>query len=142
MLLALNEISTCQYAPNKDKMDKWNQFLYYASTHPNTTIRYHMKNMILMTETDAAYPILPESCRHIAGYYYFTNRMIDYSKGNPAPNSPISIEWKTLKTVVSSSSEAEIGGNFEDAQNVIPLRHILETIYLHQQPTKFPPITT
>ena len=98
--------------------------------------------MILMTEIDAAYPILPESCSHIASYYYFTNRMIDYSKGNPTPNSPISIEWKTLKTVVSSSSEAEIGGNFEDAQNVIPLRHILETIYLHQQPTKFPPITT
>ena len=44
--------------------------------------------------------------------------------------------------MVSSSAEAEIGGTFENAQNVIPLRNILENVYLHHQPTKGSPIIT
>ena len=69
MLLALNEISTCQYAPTQHTMDKCNQVLDYASTHPNETIRYHASDMILMTDTDDAYLVLLEYCSHIAGYY-------------------------------------------------------------------------
>ena len=68
--------------------------------------------------------------------------MLDYSKDTPTPNVPILIEYKTLKTVVSSSDEAETGGNLENAQNVIPLRHSIETLYLHQKPTTGSPIIT
>ena len=39
--------------------------------------------MMLMTDTDAAYLVLPESRSRIAVHYYFTNRMLEYSKGNP-----------------------------------------------------------
>ena len=46
------------------------------------------------------------------------------------------------KTVVSSYAEAEKGGPFKYAHNLIPLQHILETIFLHQQPTKGSPIVT
>ena len=89
MLTALNEISTFQYAPNQDTMYKCNQVLDYASTHPNATIRYHANNMILMTDTDSAYLVLPEARYRIAGYHYFTNRILDYSKGSPTTNGPI-----------------------------------------------------
>ena len=92
--------------------------------------------MILITNTDSDYLVLPEAHSCIAGHYYFTHRMLDYYKGTPTPNGPILSEYNALKSVVSSSAEAETGGNFENAQNVIPLRHILETVYLHQQPTK------
>ena len=44
--------------------------------------------------------------------------------------------------MVSSSDESEKGDTFENAQNVIPLRHITETIYLHQKNTKGSPIIT
>ena len=57
----------------------------------------------------------------MAGYYYFTNRMPDYYKGNPTLNGHILTECKTLKTAFSSSNEAETGGTFENSQNVIPL---------------------
>ena len=98
--------------------------------------------MILMTDTDATYLVLPEARSRIAGYYYFTNRMLDYSKGNPTTNFPILTEFNTLKTVVSASSEAETGGTFEKAQNVIPLKYIIKKVYLYQQPTKGSPIIT
>ena len=68
--------------------------------------------------------------------------MLNYSKGNPTPNGPISKECKIFKTKVSSSAESETGDTFKNAQNIIPLRHILETVYLHQQPTEGSPIVT
>ena len=98
--------------------------------------------MILMTDTYSAYLVLPEARSHIAGYYYSTNRVLVYSKVTPTTNGPILIECKTLKTVVSFSAKSETGGTFENEQNVIPLRHILETFYLRQQPTKGSPIIT
>ena len=58
------------------------------------------------------------------------------------PNIPILTEFNTLKTVVSASSEAETGGTFEKAQNVIPLKYITKKVYLYQQPTKGSPIIT
>ena len=95
-----------------------------------------------MTDTDATYLVLPEARSRIAGYYYFTNRMLDYSKGTPTTNFPILTEFNTLKTVVSASSEAKTGGTFEKAQNVIPLKYIIKKVYLYQQPTKGSPIIT
>ena len=50
-------------------MDKFNQVLYYVSIHLNATIRYHTRNIILMTDTDAAYLVLPEALSPISGYY-------------------------------------------------------------------------
>ena len=133
MIPSLNEIFTCQSIPTQETMDNYNQFLDYVSTHPNATICYHASDMILITDTDDNYLVLLEARTHIVGYYYFTKILLDYYKGTPTTNGPISIECKTLKTVVSFSDEAETGGTFENAQNVIPLRHILENIYLHQK---------
>ena len=64
-------------------MEKYNQVLDYASTHPNATIIYHARNMILMTDTYSAYLVLPTYRSRIEGHYYFTNRIHDYSKGTP-----------------------------------------------------------
>ena len=89
MIPDLNEISICQYTQTQGTMDKCNQVLDYASTHPNATICYHASGMILITNTYYAYLVIPEAHSFIAGHYYFTNRMLDYSKGNPTPNGPI-----------------------------------------------------
>ena len=60
--------------------------------HPNATIRYKASDVILMTDTDDAYLVLPAACSCIAGHYYYTNHMSDYSKGNPTTNGYISTE--------------------------------------------------
>ena len=68
--------------------------------------------------------------------------MLDYSRVTTTPKRPIFTEQKTLKTVVYSSSESETVGTLENAQNVIPLIHILQNFYLNQKPTKGSPIAT
>ena len=80
--------------------------------------------MILMIDTDDAYLVILISHSSIAGHYYFTNRVLDYYKGNPTSNRSILEECKTIKTVVSSSDEAETGGTFENVQNVIQIWNI------------------
>ena len=92
--------------------------------------------MIPTTDTYDAYPVLPVACSFITGHYYFTKHMTDYSRGIPNPNGTILTECKTLKTVVSFSAEAETCGAFDNAQNVIPLQHIIKTFFLHRQPIK------
>ena len=70
-------------------MEKYIQVLDYSSTHPNATIWYHAGDMIIMTDIDTAYLVLSASLSIIAGHFYFTNHMLDYSKVTPAPNGPI-----------------------------------------------------
>ena len=83
MIPSINNIFTCQSVPTQDTMSKYNQNMDYASTHPNATIRYNASNMIILTDIDATYLVLPASCSHIAGHYYFTNHMLDYYNGTP-----------------------------------------------------------
>ena len=125
MLPSCNEISTCQSAPTQDTMDKYNQVLDYVWTHPNSTIRYHASDVILMTDTDYTYLVLLEACSRIAGYYYFTNRMLYYYKGTNNPNVPLLEECKTLKAVFPSSTESEIGVTFEKWK----IYHTTQTYY-------------
>ena len=86
MIPSIKNISACQYVPTQYIMEPFNQVMDYVSTHPNSTIRYHPSNLILMTDIDADYLVIPVSCSHIAGHYYFTNHMLDYSKGTPPQN--------------------------------------------------------
>ena len=87
--------------------------------------------MILMTDTNTAYIVILTDLIHIAGHYYFTNRMPDYYNVTPTTNGPILTERKTPKTMVSSYAEAETCGTFENAQNIIPLQQIIKTVFLH-----------
>ena len=87
--LITQKISTLQYASTQDKMGKFNQVPDYASTHPNSTIWYLVSNMILIKDTYAAYIVLPKARGRISCQYYFTKRMLDYSKVTPTPNGPI-----------------------------------------------------
>ena len=47
-----------------------------------------------MTDIDATYIILPSDRICIAGHYYLTYCMLDYSKETPTPNGPILTECK------------------------------------------------
>ena len=89
-----------------------------------------------MTKTYDTYLVLSSSRSYISGHFYFTNQMLDYYKGTPTTNGIILIESKNPKTVIYSSTESETGGTFKNAKNAIILRHILETVFLHQQHTK------
>lgn len=55
MLPAFGSIATQQANPTKHTMSKVNQFLGYASTHPDAIITYHASNMILVGHSAESY---------------------------------------------------------------------------------------
>ena len=99
-------------------------------------ICYHTLDIILITDSDAAYHVLPKSRSRVAANLYFTTGMPDYAKVTPTPNGPILTTCETLRNVVSSAAEAETGGTFKCVQHAIPIKRILENVFQNPQPTK------
>ena len=83
-------------------MKSLRQLLDYAATRPDAKIRFYASDMILLTDSDAAYLVLPNAKSRAAGYYYLSKLGI-----NPPLNGPIWIECRTLPLVASSAAEAE-----------------------------------
>ena len=113
----------------------------YAATYPNAVIRYHVSDMILHVDTDAAYLVLPKARSRIAGHYYLSNHPLASGTPTPIPNGPIHTVCQTLKNVVSSAAELEMGGLFVNGQQIIPQRNTLITMG-HPQPNNGTPLKT
>ena len=133
MLQALNEIASQQACPTQYTLQKCRRLLDYATTYPNAKIRFYASDMTLHVDSDAAYLVLPKARSRIAGHYSLgTPRKLPT---NPIPNGSILIECKTLRHVVASAAEAEVGGLFHNAQMAIPIRNMLEQLGHPQPPT-------
>jgi hypothetical protein len=131
MLPALNDIASQQAQPTQRTYDKCLRLLDYAATYPSAYVRFHASDMVLRVDTDAAYLVMPKSRSRIAGYFY-----LGQLKHKPIPtvlNGAILVECKTLRHVVASAAEAEVGGIFHNAQMAIPIRNMLTRLG-HQQP--------
>ena len=136
MLVALNEIAAKQAAPTQATLDQCGMLLDYARTYKNAKLRFRKSDMILHVESDAAYLVQPNARSRIAGYYFLSSYPpLPPLHPKPSLNAPILVECKTIRHVVASSAEAETGGLFLNAQNILPIRHTLEQLGHKQPPT-------
>ena len=133
ILPALNDIASQQASPTEFTKAKCNRLLDYVATYPNTTVRYRASNMKLHIDSDAAYLVMPKARSRIAGYFNFGQPNTTLTQENP--NGAVLIECKTLRHVVASAAEAEVGGIFHNAQIALPIRYMLEQLGHKQDPT-------
>ena len=115
MIVVLHNIAAVQAHPTKNTLKKYLRLMDYTARYPNAKLRYFASNMILHVNSDAAYLVQPEAHSRLAGYYIFSNHP------PPVPiilkqaiNAPIQIEYKTLRSVVASTVEAETGYLFHN----------------------------
>ena len=134
MLPVLNTIGTKQANPTKKAMKKCLRLLDYAAAYPNGCICYHTSAMILNVDSDVAYLVMPNTRSRIAGYYCLSDNQTDSTSNNL--NGPILIECKTIRNIVASAAEVEIGGLFHNAQISIPIRVLLTALGNPQPPIK------
>ena len=133
ILPAVNEISTLQAKPTSYTKEECQQLIDYIVTHRNAYIRYHASNMVLWTDSNAAYLVMPNARSCISGYYQCNKHP---TKGlNPITNGPILVEYKAIKRVVSSTAKAETAGVFHNAQIAVQIRYILQSLNHPQPPT-------
>lgn len=109
MLTELNDIETTQSNPMEYTLQEYQQLMDYTATYSQVIVRYYVSDMILNIDSNATYLVLANDKSYIAGYYYLFSDHINILLSN---NTPILIVCKTLKHVVSSTTEAETVGVF------------------------------
>ena len=134
MLRAINETSRVKSRPTWDTKEKSRMLLDYAETYLDAILHYKLRGMILHVDSDAAYLTTPEARSCYAVHFYLSDRPSPRPiKPNPERNDPIHTEFKTIHNVVSSISEAETCGNFNNRKTYIFMWPALITLE-HKQP--------
>ena len=122
-----------QSKPTENTKKKAQQVMDYVATYPDKYIRFHASDMILNIDSDAAYVVAPKARSRVAGYFQLGS--LPTTIQHPYINGAVLVECKTLRHVVSSAAEAEIGGIFHNAQVAIPIRTLLQELNHPQPPT-------
>ena len=123
ILVILGDLASAQTKSTQTTVKAITHLLNYMATHPEATIRFHKSEMMLHIHSDASYLSVANAKSRAGGYYFLSSQAI-----NPAAspqNGPIYVLSKILKRVLASASEAEIGATFTNAQEAIPIRHML-----------------
>jgi hypothetical protein len=100
------------------------------ATEPEMILTYHASDMVLAVHSDASYLSETRSRSRVGGHFFMAGH-------NDIPNNNgamLNIS-EILKHVVSSASEAEIGGLFINVKAAIPIRHTLIEMGHPQPPT-------
>ena len=117
MIVAVNELSSQQAKPTQNTIEKCNMLMDYVHTYSDATIIYHVSDMCLHTDYDAAYLVQPCALSRVSGHFYLSNNIPEVtSTPKPTPNGPILTECHTVRNVMSSAEEAETIGIFHNAK--------------------------
>ena len=133
LLPALNSISAQQNKPTQKVKEKCTRLLDYVATYPHPILRFYASDMILTVESDAAYLVLPKARSRAAGFFYLHN--YPTSQPHPTLNGAILVECTTLRHVVSSAAEAEVGALYHNVRVALPIKNLLEAIGHSQNST-------
>jgi len=135
MLPALNGISSDQAQPTKMTRKAVIKLLNYAATHPEALVQYCASDMILHIHSDASY-LSASKGRSIASGYFFLNGHPSKDKPDALHmNGPVHVVCKTMKQVLASAAEAELGTLFYNCQDACSIRTALEEMGHPQPPT-------
>jgi hypothetical protein len=120
LLVALSELGQQQAAATEATNDAINQLLDYVATYPADGITYRASDMVLSAHSDAAYLNVTKA-RSRAGAHI----MLSEDAPVPTYNGPVLTVAQIIKTVMSSAAEAELGGLYICAKEMVPLRQSL-----------------
>ena len=138
MLPAINDIGSQQSKPTATTAKRLCQLLDYAASNPDAIIRYTASGMVLHIHSDGSYLSAPCSRSRAAGHFFLSSWPKDITKpDNPPPNSngPVHTVCKTLRNVMASAAETELGALFYNCQESCALRTALIEMGHPQPPT-------
>jgi Reverse transcriptase (RNA-dependent DNA polymerase) len=145
LLVILGTLASEQTKATEETMQRVTHMLNYCASNPNAIIQFNCSDMVLHADSDASYLCLPGAQSRVGGYLYLSSKPNDPNKApepddpQPPMNGAICVVCNILRVVVSSASEAELGGLFHNAKEVMALRTVLEELGHAQPPT---PIAT
>jgi len=102
--MPISALSAQQAKLAQSTMKRVKQFLDYAATQEPAVTTYRASDMVLAIHSDAGY-LNEEGARSHAGGHHFLSESVD----NPSNNGAIYNKAFIIKSVMSSTAEAEIG---------------------------------
>ena len=142
----LTPLSALASSPHQEStLDAVCQFLDYAASHPNATLRFRKSDMQLKVHSDASYLSESKARSRYGGHFYLGTKLKDPTKpptlADPVepPQGAILNTSHVIKEVVAAASEAETAGLFYNGKDACPLRVTLNELGWIQDPT---PIVT
>jgi hypothetical protein len=133
MLVLLGSRAAAQTKATMDTLQQLNQFLDYASTHPDAKVRFSASPMILIVHSDASYLSDSQVCSCAGGFFYLNSK---HDPANPAPtNGTFHITSVIIKHIMSSTAESELAALFYIAQDACRIHVTLEELGHPQPPT-------
>ena len=130
MIPSLGSIAAQQANPTEQSIQKVEQLLDYAGTHPDTVITYQVSVMLLAGHKDNSYLSETKSRSREGGHFLMSNII-----GFPPNNGKVLKIAKIIKAVMSSAAEDELGSLFINCKEAIPARQSLEEMGHKQPPT-------
>lgn len=129
MMHALKDLATAVNSGTQATVEAITYFLNYCASNPNATKLYRASDMILTTDSDAAYLVARMARSRAGGFHYLGN------KDRKLINGSIAIIAKIIKAVMSSAAEAEVGALYINAKHAVPIRTTLHELGHIQPPT-------
>ncbi len=117
MLTSLSAIASTQAEPTKETMIKTHTFLDYAATHQDAIITYQASNMVLPIHSDTSYLSEPKARSQAGGHFFMSSNLKD-----PSNNGAVLNIAQTIKSLMSSAAEAELGALYINAREATPQR--------------------
>ena len=114
LLVGLSAINSQQAAATQRTNESIDQILDYCATYPSDGILYRSSDMVLCAHSDAGFHNESKG-RSRSGAHIFLSE----NDAMPRWNRPVLTLAKTMKFVMSSTSEAELGAMFITAQEMM-----------------------
>ena len=135
MLVALGDLASIQAQPTESTWDDIVWIPNYAATHPDAEIKYHDSDMCLHAHSDASYLSALKTQSRGSGFFFLSDSPTKNTPTNTKINGAIHIVSKTMKNVMGSAADAEIGSAYMTGQGCVPIRTILKEMKYPQSPT-------
>ena len=130
ILTALSSIAAQKANPTEQTMQKVKQFLYYATTHPDSIITYDGSDMVLTGHSDVSYLSKTKDGSRAGGRCFMSN-----NTELPPKNGSVLTISKIIKEVMSSATEVELGALCINFKEAISALQYLEEMGYTQPPT-------
>jgi hypothetical protein len=102
-------------------MKKVQQFLDYASTHPDVIVTYHVSDMVLAGHSNTSYLSKSKARSRAGGHFFMSN-----NTAKPPNNSAILTIAQIIKVIMSLAAEVKVRALYINCREAIPTCRTLE----------------
>ena len=120
-MMTLSDISSKQAAPKEETLNIANKFLDYATTHLDTIFTYTASDMLLAVHIDVSYLDENKARGQVGRKFFLTLDTIKITNNGAVINIA-----QIIKSVMTSTSEDELGAFFINVRETVPQRKTLE----------------